>query len=134
MTERVVVDTNVLVSGVLAETSVPGRARHKAIETAQLLISDATFEELIEVLSRPKFDPYITADERQAFFSLVDRVAEKVSISTVIRACRDPKDDKFLELAVSGAANLLVTGDKDLLVLHPFQDTNIVTPAQYLGE
>lgn len=134
MTERVVTDTNVLVSGVLAAKSVPGRAMHKAIDTAQLLISDATFEELIEVLLRPKFDPYITSDERQTFFSLIDRVAEKVAVDTVVRACRDPKDDKFLELAVSGNANLIVSGDKDLLGLHPFQGKSIVTPAQYVNE
>ena len=134
MTERVVTDTNVLVSGVLAQKSVPGRAMHKAIHTAQLLISDATFEELIEVLSRPKFDPYITSGERQTFFSLIDRIAEKVAVDTVVRACRDPKDDKFLELAVSGNANLIVSGDQDLLVLHPFQGIGIVTPVRYLDE
>src|SRR5690606_37462305 len=134
MTERVVTDTNVLVSGLLAAKSVPGRAMHKAIDTAQLLISDATFEELIEVLLRPKFDPYITPDERQAFFSLVDRVAERVPVNTVVRACRDSKDDKFLELAVSGNANLIVSGDKDLLVLHPFRGIDIVTPAQYMDK
>lgn len=134
MTERVVTDTNVLVSGLLAAKSAPGRAMHKAIDTAQLLISDATFEGLIEVLLRPEFDAYITPDERQAFFSLVDRVAERVPVTTVVRACRDSKDDKFLELAVSGNANLIVSGDKDLLALHPFRGIDIVTPTQYMGK
>jgi predicted nucleic acid-binding protein len=49
-----------------------------------------------------------------------------------VRACRDPKDDKFLELAVSGAACCVVTGDQDLLALHPFRSVSILTPAQFL--
>jgi putative PIN family toxin of toxin-antitoxin system len=56
-----------------------------------------------------------------------------VPITHTIRECRDPKDDKFLELAVNGRANVLVTGDKDLLALHPFRGIPILAPAQYLS-
>jgi len=55
-----------------------------------------------------------------------------VPVFTTIRVCRDPRDDKFLELAVDGRADLILTGDSDLLTLHPFRGIAILTPAQYL--
>lgn len=61
-------------------------------------------------------------------------VAHPVEISQKIQVCRDPKDDKFLEVAVCGQADLIVTGDQDLLVLHPFQGIQIITPVSYLAE
>ena len=130
--ERIVVDTNALISRLLLPTSVPSQAVRKAVEEAQLLVSEATLEELADVLSRAKFDPYITIEERQEYLRRLGRIAEMVPIVHVIRACRDPEDDKFLELAVNGAADLMVTGDDDLLVLHPFRGIPILTPASYL--
>jgi uncharacterized protein len=56
-----------------------------------------------------------------------------VDISFPIRACRDPRDDKFLEVAVYGHADLILTGDADLLALHPFRGIAIVAPAKSLG-
>jgi predicted nucleic acid-binding protein len=58
--------------------------------------------------------------------------AEEVFVSAPIRACRDPRDDKFLEAAVHGHADLILTGDRDLLDLHPFRAIAILTPAAYL--
>ena len=58
--------------------------------------------------------------------------AELVEIVELISASRDPKDDKFLELAVSGRADLIVSGDADLLVLNPFRGIPVVTPAAFL--
>jgi uncharacterized protein len=60
--------------------------------------------------------------------------AELVAISERIAACRDPRDDKFLELAVSGHADLIVSGDRDLLALNPFREIPIVTPATFVQE
>lgn len=88
--------------------------------------------ELADVVGRAKFDPYITIGERQEFLRLFNRIAERVEIIRVIRACRDPRDDKFLELAVAGPAEIIVSGDADLLALHPFQGISIVTPARFL--
>ena len=129
---RIVVDSNALISRLLLPGSTPGRAVRKAVDAGQLLISEATLEELAEVLSRPKFDRYISIRDRQQFIRLLGRVAELVPITYTIRACRDPKDDKILELAVNGNAELIVTGDRDLLVLHPFHGVQILSPAAYL--
>lgn len=130
--ERVVIDTNALVSRFVVPGSVPGRAVRKAVDEAQLLVSEATLDELADVLARSKFDPYVTIEERQEFLRLLGRIAKMVPIVHAIRECRDPRDDKLLELAVNGEANLTVTGDNDLLVLDPFRDIPILTPAAYL--
>jgi predicted nucleic acid-binding protein len=58
--------------------------------------------------------------------------AELVPIAERIAACRDPTDDKFLELAVNGHADLIVTGDRDLLALNPFRQIPIMTPADFV--
>jgi len=129
---RVVVDTNALVSRLLMPGSVPGRAVRKAVDEAQLLVSEATLEELADVLGRAKFDPYVTIADRQEFIRLLGWVAELVPITYRVQACRDPQDDKFLELAINGRADLIVTGDRDLLELDPFRDVAIITPAMYL--
>jgi len=131
--ERVVVDTNALVSRLLLPGSVPGRAVRRAVAEAQLLASDDTIIELADVLARRKFDPYVTVGERQEFLRLFDRIAERIPIVHIVRVCRDPKDDKFLELAINGGAQLIITGDSDLLALHPFRGLDILTPARYLA-
>jgi putative PIN family toxin of toxin-antitoxin system len=130
---RIVVDTNVLISRLLAPASVPGRATDKELES-QLLVSEATLAELAEVLTREKFDPYVTLEERERFFALLMRIATKVAIHHRVQACRDPNDDKFLELAVDGQAACLIIGDRDLLALHPFRGTAILTPSAFLAE
>jgi putative PIN family toxin of toxin-antitoxin system len=130
--QRFVVDTNVLVSRLLLPDSIPGQAFAKAQATGDLLVSDDTLSELAEVLSRPKFDKYLSAKERRKFFSLLAPLCIKVEIVQPIQACRDPRDDKFLELAVNGSADFILSGDSDLLSLHPFQDIPILSPVQYL--
>lgn len=85
------------------------------------MVSVPVLLELADVLNRPKFDKYITHDEKMRFMVGFLKVVEMIEMSESITICRGPKDDKLLELAVSGAADLLVTGDKDLLVLNPFR-------------
>jgi putative PIN family toxin of toxin-antitoxin system len=131
--ERVVVDTNTLVSRLLVPQSVPGRAVRRVVDEAQILACEETMSELADVLAREKFDRYVTIEDRQQFLLLVGRVAEWVPIVGAVQACRDPNDDKFLALGVNGEAATIITGDDDLLVLNPFQGISIVTPADYLA-
>lgn len=80
----------------------------------------------------PKFDRYVSRARREA---LLERLAPSVEIFEIVqrvRACRDPKDDKFLELAVNSEASVIVTGDEDLLSLHPFRGIDILGPAAFL--
>lgn len=130
---RVVVDTNALVSRLLLPDSVAGRAVRGIVDEARLLLSDPLLEELARVLARPKFDRYVTLEERQDFIRLLVRIAEPVPILRRVRACRDPGDDLVLELAVNGRADLVVTGDADLLALDPFAGIPIIPPAAWPG-
>ena len=131
---RVVVDTNVLVSRLLLPDSVSARAVRHIVEYGQLLASDATLTELADVLSRDKFDRYVDLEDRQAFFQQLARIVERVPITYIVRASRDPKDDMFLELAVNGRADYIVSGDRDLLVLSAFKQIPILSPASYLDQ
>jgi putative PIN family toxin of toxin-antitoxin system len=128
---RYVFDTNTLVSAVLIKDSVPGRALAFALERGSLLASPDTLAELAEVLSRDKLDRYVSQEEREEFFATFVARVEVVEPLTAIRACRDPKDDKFLELAVEGGATAIVSGDDDLLALHPFRGIQLVSPASF---
>ena len=130
--ERIVADTNLLVSRLLLPQSLPAKAVRKAVDEGQLLVSDATLGELADVLSRAKFDPYLSLEDRQDFIRVLNRVAERIIVTAPIKACRDPKDDKFLEVALNGEANLILTGDRDLLTLHPFRGVDILSPREYL--
>jgi uncharacterized protein len=132
--DRVVVDTNVMVSRLLRFDSVPGRAVEKAIHTATLLVTPATMSELADVLAREKFDRYVTLEQRLQFIRLIAHTAEFVPIIHPIRECRDPTDDKFLEVALNGRADVIVTGDTDLLEMHPWRKVEILSPAHFLGK
>ncbi len=131
--ERVVIDTNVLISGLLFSTSTPARAVDKAVTTAQLVATTATLRELIGKLHSPKFDRYVRRERRDALLERIASLVEIIDVLQRIRASRDPKDDKFLEAAVNGRADVLVTGDKDLLELNPFRRIVILSPADYLA-
>jgi uncharacterized protein len=98
---RYVFDTSAVVSALLFEQSVPGHAFSAALDRGEILLSHATAAELAEVLSRKKFDRYLTREERDQFLVMLLRQATLVEIGEEVRACRDPKDDVFLELAVS---------------------------------
>ena len=129
---RVVFDTNVLVSALLLEHSTPAQALFSAISNGEVLISIALINEVHRVLYRPKFDRYITDAQREDFMLALVGTGMLVEVTEAIIVCRDPKDNMILELAVSGNADIIVTGDSDLLVLHPFRDVFILNPQTFL--
>jgi uncharacterized protein len=128
---RLVVDTNVFVSAALKDNSLPFFVVRWIERHDGLLKSAATEQQLLEVLARP----YIAAATVPALREGVARMlapAEFVPIVERITACRDPTDDKFLELAVNGHVDLIVSGDADVLVLNSFRDIPIVSPAMFV--
>lgn len=133
-TNRIVVDTNILVSFLLIPNSPPNKAVKKAIHEGTLLVSDDTLEELSTVLASAKFNNYISIEDRQEFIRKLLRITEKVTITKRIQECRDPKDDKFLEVAINGRATIIISGDQDLLVMNPSKDFEIVSPVEYLKQ
>ncbi|MBP7000633.1 putative toxin-antitoxin system toxin component, PIN family [Amaricoccus sp.] len=132
--DRVVLDTNVLISALL-QPKGPPRAAVDAVRAAGgvLLFSEPTFDELRTRLERPKFDKYVSREGRALFLVQLDAVSEWIAITGARMGCRDPDDDKLLETAMMGEANCLVTGDRDLRVMSPFQDIPVLNPADFLA-
>lgn len=131
-TRRVVLDTSVLVSRILLPESVPARVVSQAVREAVVLISDELAAEIFEVLSRPKFAAYVDPGDARSFVQTLGGIAERVELTAHVRACRDPGDDHILALAVSGSADVIVSGDRDLLDLSPFQGIPTLTPKEFL--
>jgi putative PIN family toxin of toxin-antitoxin system len=130
---RFVFDTNTIVSGFLFVQSKPGQALQEALGRGELLLSIETAQELSEVMRRDKFDGYVQRRKREEFLGAVIGKSFFVEVTEHIQVCRDPKDDKFLELAVSGGAECIVSGDDDLLELSPFRGILILTADEFLN-
>jgi putative PIN family toxin of toxin-antitoxin system len=131
---RFVSDSNVIVSAALLPRSIPRRALEKASDVGRMLLSGDILKELVEILKRERFDRYVSREEREQFLATLVARAEFPDIRETFHVCRDPKDDKFLDLAVAGQATCLITGDQDLLVLDAFRGIPIVTPRRFLDE
>lgn len=131
--DRVVLDTNVLIGGLLSTTSTPARAVERAISDRQLLASTATLRELMTKLLSPKFDRYVPRERRAALLLRLAPLIEIVEVVQRVQASRDPDDDKFLEVAINGRADVVVGGDGDLLDLNPFRGMAILAPAAYVS-
>ena len=134
MTEQMcwVLDTNTLISRLLTPGGVPAKAVDHALANGILLVSEDTMNELARVLDRPKFDLYVSRENRRRFISLLGGVSRIVPITRRVHVCRDPKDDMFLDVALNGEANAIITGDGDLLAMDPFHGVRIVKPAEFL--
>ena len=128
-----VIDTNTLISAFLFRYSNPRKAFEWVVKTGTVCSSLETYNEFSEVLLRPKFDKYISLEERLLALKDFKQLALFSEIPETITACRDPKDNKFLELAVATNAACIITGDKDLLELHPFRGIPILSAADFLN-
>ncbi|WP_414515416.1 putative toxin-antitoxin system toxin component, PIN family [Nostoc sp. PCC 9305] len=128
-----VFDTNVLISAFLFSQSKPRQALDQALDIGVIVLSDSVLSELQEVLYRPKFDRYLTQERRQDFLKYLTENSQFIDVIEQIYECRDPKDNKYLELAVSAKAECIVTGDDDLLALNPWRGIEILTVQEFLG-
>lgn len=129
---KVVFDTNSLVSAALSKASVSRAAYELALRKCKILTSPACLSELTEVLHRPKFNKYITHFEASLFVAAYAEKAVFIDVDQKITDCRDPKDNKFLELAVSDGAFCIVSGDLDLHVLKPFRGIHVFYSSEFL--
>jgi hypothetical protein len=139
MNLRVVFDTSTLVSAALRPESIPEKALQLAIQFHLLYTSEEALEELERVLKLKKFDRYVSLDSRTEFLQKLRRDASRCMVprevlEEVRGLCRDSNDDLFLALCVAAHADILVSSDRDLLVLHPWRGIPVLTPAQFLSE
>lgn len=131
---RFVFDTNTVVSAVCFPRSFGRRAFDHALANAVLIACDETLAEFNEVIERPKFDRLLNCTKRLELAAVYARLAMVVQITGALKVCRDPTDDKFLELAAVGKAQYIVTRDKDLLVLDPFGSVRILDAESLVAE
>jgi len=116
----IVIDTNVWISGLLTKTGVPAQLTRQVVRYGLPVFTHDTFVELKQRLWLPKFDRYVSIEDRRRLLHDVDTVAFWIDVSQQIAGqtfCRDADDDKFIHAALAAGADWLVTGDKDLLVL-----------------
>jgi putative PIN family toxin of toxin-antitoxin system len=117
----------------LVPNSPPSRAVLKIEAEGTFLFSDATIMELAMVLARRKFDRYVERELRNRYLARVIDISERIVVTAAVATCRDPKDNRLLEVAGDGKADVLVTGDRDLLVLGRHESTPILSPAAFLA-
>jgi len=127
-----VFDTNAFISAALLSGSVNDLALNKAFQIGKVVVSAESFAEFTEVLFRKKFDKYLTDERRLQVIQKLERDTLNFKVTIAVNSCRDPKDNKFLELALTAKADCIVSGDQDLLILNPFNDIPIVTAADFL--
>jgi putative PIN family toxin of toxin-antitoxin system len=134
---RAVIDTGVLVSGLIRRTGTPGEILRLLRDGRfSVIFSTPILVEVIEVLGRPAFRSkyHILPDDINALVNLIRLRGELVMIEGQVTACRDPKDNKFLEAARSGQVDAIVSGDADLLDLVMFDGIPILRPAEFLAK
>lgn len=128
-----VFDNNVFVSASLSKSSVPDKAFDKARALGKLIVSESILEELQKVLYRSKFNRYFNESDRKRLLMRYKAETVLVTVFHQVSLCRDPKDNQYLELALSGKANCIITGDLDLLALNPFENIPIISPSDFLN-
>ncbi len=128
---RLILDTNLWISFLIS-------SRYEKLDKllfdqeCTLLFSQELLEEFITVAGRPKLKKYFSKNDLLELLNTIDEVAEFVDVTSEVSACRDPKDNFLLSLAVDGDADYLLTGDNDLLVLEKIGDTEIKTISNFL--
>ena len=131
---KLVVDTNVLISAALSSQGAPAQLMRKVLGEHTLVFSQPTFDELQTRLFRPKFDRYITLEQRQRLLHDFNACAHWVDLEPYPVYCRDPDDDKFIATALQAQAHWLVSGDRDMLDATPQPKLSILSPAQALAQ
>ena len=133
---RAVVDTNILIRALIKPQGTVGPVLRQLRDGAyRLLYSESLLAELVDALNRPRIsNKYgITPDDVLTVLTLIDLRGEFVVSQRRITACRDTKDNQVLEAATAGTADVIVSGDDDLLVLNPFEGIPIIVPSDFLA-
>ena len=130
----IVLDSNVLISAALSPKGMAATVVNHTIRQYKIVFCDETFDELQTRLWRPKFDRYITLEQRKRLLHDLSAIAEWVEIKNDIRYSRDIDDDKFIATALAANAEIIVSGDSDLLVLENIESVKILKPADFYRE
>jgi putative PIN family toxin of toxin-antitoxin system len=134
--ERLVIDSNVWIAALISPTGTARQLVGAVLDhDIDILMSEATFAELVSRLDRPKFDRYREQEAWNLFLSeLLELVLWQEDTGTATGISRDPDDDKFLALAVTGQADAIISGDRNLLELAAHEGVPVLSPAQFLQQ
>ena len=132
--KRVVSDTSVIVSALLKPDGKSRRVFKTVLENHKPLLSIDQLAELETVLQKSKFEKFITLQDRFEILALLLDKGELVNVISKTSICRDESDNKFLNLALDGKADVIITRDPDLLILADEFSIQIVNPEQFLTE
>jgi uncharacterized protein len=130
--KKIVVDTGVVVSGLLKKDGTSRISLELVFTKCIPLLSIDTLHELNEVLGRPKFASLFSPKDKLAILDLMLEKGVFVEVISQVTICRDKNDNMFLNLAIDGAADAILSRDADLLVLNPFQKTPILHPGDFI--
>ena len=123
-----------MVSAFLRPDGAAAQALRKALHGFDVVASPQSLDELNEVLARDKFDRYLSRPQRLEYARTYAEAVRRVEVTRSVADCADPKDNKFLALALDARAGMLVSGDKkDLLGMHPYQGIRILSVRQFLA-
>lgn len=129
--DRVIIDTNIWISFLLTK----GNSNLDKLlfnDSIRLLWSTELMEEFIEVAGRPKFRKYFVPEDLLQILNYIEKNAEMINVVSVVHECRDEKDNFLLSLAKDGKADFLISGDLDLISLKKFEQTEILTIADFV--
>lgn len=131
---RIVFDTNAFISAAIIQNSVSNQALTVAAKQFEIVVSEATWIEFETRIERPKLFRYFgnLEAQREEVVKTIGRVVKHIVVQSVITDCRDPDDNKFLALALDSEAEFIVTGDRDLLELHPWRGVQVLTAGDFV--
>jgi len=129
--QRIILDTNLWISFLISKNY--SQLDEIIFERkCTLIFSEELLNEFLEVIKRPKLRRFFSQEDTENLIETIEEYAEFIVVTSKVEICRDEKDNFLLSLSKDSDANFLITGDKDLLVLEKFEQTNIVTIAQFL--
>jgi uncharacterized protein len=129
----IVFDTSTLIGCCLTQQGRPAQALAYALRNFTVAVSSSTKAEAVDVFKRDKFDAWKSPQDRMAFLNGFLGAAKEFVVTELVHDCRDPKDNKFLELALAAKAIMIVSSDSDLLILNPYRNVEILTPVDFLA-
>lgn len=129
--KKVIIDTNLWIHFLISKDF--SAFDHLLNEEVVLVFSKELLEEFLEVAQRPKFQRFFSLQSVYDLLEIIQRKAIFVEIISEVAVCRDYKDNFLLSLAKDAKADFILTGDNDLLVLNPFEETSIITINTFLS-
>lgn len=131
--KRIILDTNLWISFLITKNY--SKLDQLLLDNkVAFLFSEELLAEFIDVSKRPKLKKYFSKKDIITMLELIQHHIEVIEVKTIVKKCRDEKDNFLLGLAIDGKANYLITGDKDLLDLGKIKQTKIITIREYLSK